>query len=130
MLAAVANLSTVLMQFLNADSQVGGFVDIASHVLPVCDSISETPPSVERIPKLTSPSGQHFKCQNSEQFGSSNLDQGCFGSGLAWDVTALFKIPDEIASESAGPLMCGGASKPFSSCALTADSKQRHTDRL
>jgi hypothetical protein len=51
MLAAAANLSTVLMQFLNADSQVGGFVDIASHVLPVCDSISEMLPSVERIPK-------------------------------------------------------------------------------
>ncbi|KIW26622.1 uncharacterized protein PV07_06441 [Cladophialophora immunda] len=53
--------------------------------------------------------GRQFKCQNSEQFGTANLDQGCFGTGVAWDVSALFKIPDEIASESAGPLMCGGA---------------------
>ncbi|ETI22917.1 hypothetical protein G647_04711 [Cladophialophora carrionii CBS 160.54] len=53
--------------------------------------------------------GQHFKCQNSARFGIANLDQGCFGSGVAWDVSALFKIPDEISSESAGPLMCGGA---------------------
>lgn len=43
------------------------------------------------------------------QFGSSKLEQGCFGSAVTWDVTALFKIPDEIAPEYAGPLMCGGA---------------------
>lgn len=28
---------------------------------------------------------------------------------MAWDVSAVYKIPDEIASEDAGPLMCGGA---------------------
>jgi D-arabinose 1-dehydrogenase-like Zn-dependent alcohol dehydrogenase len=38
------------------------------------------------------------------------VDQGCFGTAVAWDVSALFKIPKEIASEDAGPLMCGGAS--------------------
>ncbi|OAL19713.1 hypothetical protein AYO22_09519 [Fonsecaea multimorphosa] len=43
------------------------------------------------------------------RFGTANLDQGCFGTGVAWDVSTLFKIPDEISSESAGPLMCGGA---------------------
>jgi D-arabinose 1-dehydrogenase-like Zn-dependent alcohol dehydrogenase len=48
-------------------------------------------------------------CLNSNQFGSANHDQGCFGTGVAWDVSALHKIPDEIASEYAGPLMCGGA---------------------
>ncbi|KAK4941840.1 hypothetical protein LTR10_018316 [Elasticomyces elasticus] len=53
--------------------------------------------------------GQQFKCQNSEQFGTANLDEGCFGTGIAWDVSALFKIPDEIDSASAGPLMCAGA---------------------
>ncbi|EXJ75524.1 uncharacterized protein A1O5_00030 [Cladophialophora psammophila CBS 110553] len=53
--------------------------------------------------------GRHFKCLNNEQFGTANLDQGCFGTGVAWDVSTLFKIPDEISSESAGPLMCGGA---------------------
>lgn len=55
-------------------------------------------------------SGRHFKCENSEQFGSSNLGQGCFGTSVTWDVTALTKIPDEIPSKFAGPLLCGGAS--------------------
>jgi len=41
--------------------------------------------------------------------GTANLDQGCFGTAVAWDVSALFKIPDGISSEAAGPLMCGGA---------------------
>ncbi|KIW17229.1 hypothetical protein PV08_04420 [Exophiala spinifera] len=53
--------------------------------------------------------GRHSKCLNSEQFGMQNLDQGCFSTGIAWDVSSLFKIPDEIDSASAGPLMCGGA---------------------
>ena len=53
--------------------------------------------------------GIDVHCLNSEQFGSANHDQGCFSTGLAWDVSTLHKIPDEIASESAGPLMCGGA---------------------
>ncbi|KID88090.1 NADP-dependent alcohol dehydrogenase [Metarhizium guizhouense ARSEF 977] len=48
-------------------------------------------------------------CASVKKFGSNNLDQGCFGSFVAWDVSALFKIPDAIASEDAGPLMCGGA---------------------
>lgn len=47
-------------------------------------------------------------CLNSEQYGSANHDVGCFGTALARDVTALTKIPDEISSEQAGPLMCGG----------------------
>jgi D-arabinose 1-dehydrogenase-like Zn-dependent alcohol dehydrogenase len=55
--------------------------------------------------------GQHFKCVNVEQFGTANWDEGCFGTGIAWDVSALFKIPDSVGSEYAGPLMCGGASK-------------------
>lgn len=38
------------------------------------------------------------------------MDQGGFGGAVAWDVSALYKIPDEIPSEDAGPLMCGGAS--------------------
>ncbi|EXV02616.1 Zn-dependent alcohol dehydrogenase family protein [Metarhizium robertsii] len=48
-------------------------------------------------------------CASAKSFGSNNLDQGCFGSFVAWDVSALFKIPDAIAFEDAGPLMCGGA---------------------
>ena len=41
--------------------------------------------------------------------GSANFDQGGFGTAVSWDVRTLFKIPDEISSEAAGPLMCGGA---------------------
>ncbi|KHN95288.1 NADP-dependent alcohol dehydrogenase [Metarhizium album ARSEF 1941] len=48
-------------------------------------------------------------CVSPQCYGSHNQDQGCFGSFVAWDVSALFKIPDAIASEDAGPLMCGGA---------------------
>lgn len=53
--------------------------------------------------------GRQFKCQNSIQFGTGDLDQGCFGTAIARDVTALIKIPDEVDSEHAGPMMCGGA---------------------
>ncbi|EXJ63220.1 hypothetical protein A1O7_03667 [Cladophialophora yegresii CBS 114405] len=89
--------------------EVGSLVELISD-LRVGDRVGM---GVSTLTLLRGPcaptSGQHFKCQNSEQFGTANLDQGCFGSGVAWDVTALFKIPDEISSESAGPLMCGGA---------------------
>ncbi|KAK5651613.1 hypothetical protein OQA88_11886 [Cercophora sp. LCS_1] len=53
--------------------------------------------------------GHQNQCINKEEFGTANHDQGCFGSALAWDVSCLFKVPDEIESEYAGPLMCGGA---------------------
>jgi D-arabinose 1-dehydrogenase-like Zn-dependent alcohol dehydrogenase len=52
--------------------------------------------------------GRQTMCLNGKFFGSANLDQGCFGSAVAWDVSALYKVPDGIASEDAGPLMCGG----------------------
>jgi D-arabinose 1-dehydrogenase-like Zn-dependent alcohol dehydrogenase len=57
---------------------------------------------------LTSP-GNQSQCTNSTYFGTANQDQGCFGTAVAWDVSALFKIPDALSSESAGPLMCAGA---------------------
>ena len=53
--------------------------------------------------------GLDLHCENSEQFGTANYDEGTFGTAVAWDVSALYKIPDEIPSEFAGPLMCGGA---------------------
>jgi D-arabinose 1-dehydrogenase-like Zn-dependent alcohol dehydrogenase len=53
--------------------------------------------------------GRQNQCVNSTSFGTADWDQGCFGTAVAWDVSALFKIPDEIASEDAGPLMCAGA---------------------
>lgn len=53
-------------------------------------------------------SGRQNMCIRAIAFGSGNLDQGCFGTAVAWDVSCLFKIPDEIPSEFAAPLMCGG----------------------
>jgi D-arabinose 1-dehydrogenase-like Zn-dependent alcohol dehydrogenase len=54
-------------------------------------------------------SGDQTHCVRSVYFGTANWDQGGFGTAVTWDVSALFKIPDEIASEDAGPLMCAGA---------------------
>ncbi|KAF7718165.1 Uncharacterized protein PECH_005618 [Penicillium ucsense] len=54
-------------------------------------------------------SGRQTLCVNRTSYGSADQDQGCFGSALAWDISALYKIPESSASEDAGPLMCGGA---------------------
>jgi D-arabinose 1-dehydrogenase-like Zn-dependent alcohol dehydrogenase len=53
--------------------------------------------------------GQENMCASSVMFGTGNQDQGGFGTATTWDVSALFKIPDGIESEMAGPLVCGGA---------------------
>ncbi|KAK4447360.1 NADP-dependent alcohol dehydrogenase [Podospora aff. communis PSN243] len=53
--------------------------------------------------------GHQNRCANKTEYGTADQDQGCFGTAVAWDISALFKIPDEISSEHAGPLMCGGA---------------------
>lgn len=57
---------------------------------------------------LTYHLGRQDHCSDITHFGSADHDQGCFGTGVAWDVSTLSKIPKEIASEDAGPLMCGG----------------------
>ncbi|KAK4208511.1 NADP-dependent alcohol dehydrogenase C 2 [Rhypophila decipiens] len=54
-------------------------------------------------------SGHQQQCVNRIEFGTGNHDQGCFGTAVAWDISCLYKVPDEIESEYAGPLMCGGA---------------------
>lgn len=48
-------------------------------------------------------------CENGVQFGSGSLDQGGFGTAASRDVSALVKIPNEMSSAEAGPLMCAGA---------------------
>ena len=53
--------------------------------------------------------GVDMTCENQESYGGANTDEGCFGTGVCWDVSALYKIPDELESEAIGPLMCGGA---------------------
>ncbi|GAB0137011.1 hypothetical protein EsDP_00005294 [Epichloe bromicola] len=53
--------------------------------------------------------GHQNNCSDAKAFGFSNQDQGCFGTAVACDVSALYRIPDGISSENAGPLMCAGA---------------------
>lgn len=53
--------------------------------------------------------GRQTLCIHRTSFGSADQDQGCFGTAVTWDISALYKVPDAIASEDAGPLMCGGA---------------------
>jgi D-arabinose 1-dehydrogenase-like Zn-dependent alcohol dehydrogenase len=47
-------------------------------------------------------------CADREFYGEQNLDQGSFASHAVWKEAYLFKIPDSIPQEVAGPLMCGG----------------------
>jgi D-arabinose 1-dehydrogenase-like Zn-dependent alcohol dehydrogenase len=53
--------------------------------------------------------GAETFCAERKLYGSANLDQGSMGSHAVWKEDFLFKIPDEISSENAAPLMCGGA---------------------
>jgi D-arabinose 1-dehydrogenase-like Zn-dependent alcohol dehydrogenase len=53
--------------------------------------------------------GRQHQCVNRTYFGSADWDQGCLGTAIAWDVSGLYRIPDEITSEDARPLMCEGA---------------------
>ena len=42
-------------------------------------------------------------------YGMADLDQGSMGTYAVWKEDFLFKVPDEIESENAAPLMCGGS---------------------
>ena len=42
-------------------------------------------------------------------YGMGNADQGSFGSGAVWREQNLFKLPENLASDVAAPLMCGGS---------------------
>ncbi|KAK1574782.1 NADP-dependent alcohol dehydrogenase [Colletotrichum navitas] len=53
--------------------------------------------------------GRQTQCAAKASFANSNADQGGFGTAVAWDVSALFKLPENLGSEYAGPLMCSGA---------------------
>ena len=58
---------------------------------------------------LTCTVEQENKCPNATFFAYFDTDQGAFGTAMAVDISALWKIPEGISSEDAGPLMCGGA---------------------
>ena len=53
--------------------------------------------------------GAETFCPSRHIYGSAELDQGSFASFAVWKADYLFAVPDEIASEHAAPLMCGGA---------------------
>ncbi|RJE27597.1 alcohol dehydrogenase [Aspergillus sclerotialis] len=53
--------------------------------------------------------GWETLCRERKMYGGADLDQGSFGSHAVWREAFLFKIPDEVKNEDAGPLMCGGS---------------------
>ncbi len=53
--------------------------------------------------------GAETFCPDRHMYGTHELDRGSFASHAVWKADYLFKIPDEIESEHAAPLMCGGA---------------------
>ncbi|CAI7600219.1 unnamed protein product [Penicillium viridicatum] len=44
-----------------------------------------------------------------KMYGAADLDQGSFGTHAVWREAFLFKVPDNMSNEDAGPLMCGGS---------------------
>ncbi|CAI7597562.1 unnamed protein product [Penicillium bialowiezense] len=53
--------------------------------------------------------GWETMCRERQMYGSANLDQGSFASHAVWREAFLFKVPDTMSNEDAGPLMCGGS---------------------
>ena len=54
-------------------------------------------------------SGWETMCPDRKMYGVDDQDQGSFASHGAWREAFLFRIPDGISNEDAGPLMCGGS---------------------
>ncbi|CAI7594301.1 unnamed protein product [Penicillium glandicola] len=48
-------------------------------------------------------------CSQRKMYGLADLDQGSFGTHAVWREAFLFKVPDNMSNEDAGPLMCGGS---------------------
>ena len=55
---------------------------------------------------LTGPIGRQTLCINRTSYGTADGDQGCFGTALAWDISALYKIHDGVDQE--GPIAGDG----------------------
>ncbi|OQE42336.1 hypothetical protein PENCOP_c004G04162 [Penicillium coprophilum] len=53
--------------------------------------------------------GWETLCRGRKMYGLDALDQGSFGTHAVWREAFLFKIPENMSSEDAGPLMCGGS---------------------
>lgn len=54
-------------------------------------------------------SGWETMCPDRKMYGVDDQDQGSFASHGVWREAFLFRIPDGISNEDAGPLMCGGS---------------------
>lgn len=53
--------------------------------------------------------GQIFYCTGEyKQYGTGDQDQSSFGDGAVWREQLLFRIPDNLPSDAAAPLMCAG----------------------
>jgi len=53
--------------------------------------------------------GWETLCTKRKMYAEANLDQGSFGSHAVWREAFLFKLPEGLSNEDAGPLMCGGS---------------------
>ncbi|KAJ6095236.1 hypothetical protein N7486_005982 [Penicillium sp. IBT 16267x] len=53
--------------------------------------------------------GWETMCPERKMYASADLDQGSFATHAVWREAFLFKIPDNLLSEDAAPLMCGGS---------------------
>jgi D-arabinose 1-dehydrogenase-like Zn-dependent alcohol dehydrogenase len=53
--------------------------------------------------------GWETMCRERKMYAFADLDQGSFGTHAVWREAFLFKIPDKMSNEDAGPLMCGGS---------------------
>ncbi|KAK9855326.1 hypothetical protein MYU51_002759 [Penicillium brevicompactum] len=53
--------------------------------------------------------GEELYCDQRKIYGESNTDQGSFAQAAIWPGDFLYKIPDEISSADAAPLMCAGS---------------------
>lgn len=53
--------------------------------------------------------GQDIYCPERHLYGISDFDQGSVATHAVWKETFLFRIPDQLESADAAPLMCGGA---------------------
>ncbi|KAJ5166087.1 uncharacterized protein N7482_004868 [Penicillium canariense] len=53
--------------------------------------------------------GWETLCAVRKMYAFADLDQGSFGTHAVWREAFLFKVPDTMKNEDAGPLMCGGS---------------------
>ena len=70
-------------------------------------------------------SGNDVYCPERQMYGDADLDQGSMASHATWSESFLFHIPEEMASDHAAPLQCGGVtvSETTAKCTRTILTK-------